>query len=72
MATLRLRVMGHAYFRLLAHHKDLGAILSLGNRVTWVSPSGTAIVIDKAGQDEVTDSVLDRLFESPSKPKQEH
>ena len=63
MATLRLRVMGHAYFRLLAHHKELGAIFALGNRVTWVSPSGTAIVIDKSGQDEATDNVLDRLFE---------
>jgi Ca-activated chloride channel homolog len=60
--TVRLRVLGKAYFRILAKHPDLGAIFALGNRVTWVSPSGTALVIDNQGQDEVTDATLDRLF----------
>jgi len=60
--TLRLRVLGKAYFRLLEQHPELSPIFALGNRVTWVSPSGTALVIDKEGQDKVTDAILDRLF----------
>jgi Ca-activated chloride channel homolog len=60
--TLRLRVLGEAYFRLLAQHHELGPIFALGNRVTWVSPSGTAVEIDTEGQDEVPDATLDRLF----------
>ena len=60
--TLRLRVLGKAYFRLLAQHPELSPIFAMGNRVTWVSPSGTALVIDNQGQDEATDATLDRLF----------
>ncbi len=63
--TLRLRFLGKAYFRILAHHPELSPIFALGNRVTWVSPSGTALVIDNQGQDEVTDATLDRLFARP-------
>ena len=60
--TLRLRVLGKAYFRLLDRHPELGPVFALGKRITWVSPSGTALVIDNQGQDEVTDATLDRLF----------
>ncbi len=49
--TLRLRFLGKAYFRILAHHPELSPIFALGNRVTWVSPSGTALKIDNQGQD---------------------
>ena len=62
MPTLRLRVLGKAYFRLLAQHPELSPIFALGNRITWVSPGGTALVIDNQGQDEATDAALDRLF----------
>ena len=60
--TVRLRVFGTAYFRLLAAHAEIKAILALGERVTWVSPSGTALIIDKQAPDDVPDAVLDRLF----------
>jgi Ca-activated chloride channel family protein len=63
MATVRLRVLGQAYFRLLAAHPELYAIFALGNRVTWVSPSGTALVIDKQGQDNAADALLKKLFD---------
>jgi Ca-activated chloride channel homolog len=63
--TLRLRFLGKAYFRILAHHPELSPIFALGNRVTWVSPSGTALIIDSQGQDEVSDATLDRLFAHP-------
>jgi len=63
--TLRLRVLGKAYFRILAQHPSLGPIFALGHQVTWVSPSGTALVIANQGQDDVTDATLDRLFARP-------
>ena len=60
--TVRLRAFGTAYFRLLAAHPDIKAILALGDRVTWIGPSGTALVIDKQGRDDVPDEALNRLF----------
>ncbi len=62
---LRLRVLGEAYFRILATHPELSPIFALGNRITWVSPSGTALVIDNLGPDDVPDATLDRLFARP-------
>jgi Ca-activated chloride channel homolog len=60
--TLRLRVLGKAYFRLLASHPELRLIFALGNRITWVGPSGTAVVIDSQGRDDADQASLDRLF----------
>jgi Ca-activated chloride channel family protein len=62
---VRLRVFGTAYFRLLAAHAEIKAILALGDHVTWVSPSGTALIIDNQGPDDVPDAVLDKLFAGP-------
>ena len=44
---------------------ELSPIFALGSRVTWVSPSGTALIVDKQGQDKPSDAVLSRLFERP-------
>jgi hypothetical protein len=66
MATLHLRVFSKAYFRLLAAHPELSAIFALGNRVTWVTPSGTALVIDKQGQDDAAEATLDQIFAKAS------
>ncbi len=75
MPTLRLRVLGKAYFKLLADHPELSAIFALGSRLTWVSPSGTALVIDKQGQDSSSEAALNHLFERPkttsAKPRDE-
>ena len=64
MPTLRLRVLGKAYFRLLASHPELRSVFALGNRITWVSPSGTAVIIDSQGRDDADQASLDRLFEN--------
>jgi Ca-activated chloride channel homolog len=65
MPTLRLRVLGKAYFQLLAEHPELSSVFALGSRLTWVTPSGTALIVDKQGQDKPADAVLIRLFEHP-------
>jgi Ca-activated chloride channel homolog len=64
--TLRLRVLGKAYFRRLNGHRDLRSILALCNRITWISPSGIALIIDTQGQDDADQASLDRLF-TPAK-----
>jgi hypothetical protein len=46
----------------------LKEILALGDRVVWVSPSGTVLVIDTTGGDQVADAILDGLF-APAKPR---
>ena len=66
MPKLRLRVLGEGYFRLLAEHPELKAIFALGSRLTWVSPSGTALIIDKQGQETLAEAVLERLFAAPA------
>jgi hypothetical protein len=63
MLTVRIRVLGIAYFQLLAKHPELTAIFALGSRITWVSPSGTALIIDKQGQESLTELVCKQLFE---------
>jgi hypothetical protein len=60
--TLRLRVLGKAYFRLLDRHPELGPVFALGKRITWVSPSGTAVIIDTQGREDADQASLDRLF----------
>lgn len=59
---LTVLAFGSAYFRLLERHPELKDIFALGHRVVWVSPSGTTLIIDASGKDEVADAELDRLF----------
>jgi Ca-activated chloride channel homolog len=47
---------------LLDSHPELRLIFALGNRITWVSPSGTALIFDTQGRDDVDQASLDRLF----------
>lgn len=60
--TVKIRAFGAAYFRLLERHGELRPILALGTHVVWVAPSGTALVVDDQGDDQVSDAVLDGLF----------
>jgi Ca-activated chloride channel family protein len=46
-------------------------VLAVGNYLVWVSPSGTALIIDQNdGQETVTDAAIDNLFVAPAKGKQ--
>ena len=66
--TLALRPFGPAYFRILERHPELKDVLSLGDRLVWVSPSGKALVIDAEGADEIPDARLDALFAKAGNP----
>lgn len=60
---LVVKAQSEAYFKLLAKHPELKDVFRLGNRLLWVTPSGTALVIDPAhGSEKLTDSEIDALF----------
>jgi Ca-activated chloride channel family protein len=63
MKTVSVKAMSAAYFRMLERHPQLRDVFRLGNFVVWVTPSNTALVIDQnAGQEEMSDPDIDRLF----------
>jgi Ca-activated chloride channel family protein len=40
-------------------------VFQLGNHLVWVTPSGTALVIDTStGEEKMADSDIDRLFKA--------
>jgi Ca-activated chloride channel homolog len=67
MPSVRVRLLGTTYFGLLACHPELGQIFGLGNDVTWVSPSGTALIVSKNGPDQIDNPRLDRLWRKGDK-----
>jgi Ca-activated chloride channel homolog len=61
--ALVIKAQSDAYFRLLDRHPDLKDVLRLGNRLVWMTPSGTALVVDPDdGKDKLPDADIDRLF----------
>jgi Ca-activated chloride channel family protein len=66
--TVTVKAMSAAYFRLLERQPGLRDVFRLGNHLVWVTPSGTALVIDTStGQEAMTDADIDRLFKAPKK-----
>jgi hypothetical protein len=67
MPTLAVKAMSKAYFRILERQPSVRDVFRLGNHLVWVTPSGTALVIDGSdGREEMSDADIDRLF-IPSK-----
>jgi Ca-activated chloride channel family protein len=63
MPSLTIKAMSDAYFRLLERQPQLREVFQLGNEIVWVTPSGTALVIEeKKGQDQLANAEIDRLF----------
>jgi Ca-activated chloride channel family protein len=62
MTTLKVKAMSAAYFRILARHPEMKDVFRLGNRVVWVTPCGTALVIDADGKETLGDDEIDKLF----------
>ena len=62
MPALKVKAMSAAYFRILARHPEMKDVLRLGNRLVWVTPSGTALVIDADGKETLGDDEIDKLF----------
>ncbi len=66
MKTVTIKAQSDAYFRLLERQPQLREVFQLGNRIVWITPSGTALVIDvNNGQEKMDDAAIDRLFQKP-------
>jgi Ca-activated chloride channel family protein len=64
MTMVKIKAQSDAYFRLLERHPELREVFQLGNRVIWITPSRTALVIDVgAGEEQLSDDEIDRLFQ---------
>jgi Ca-activated chloride channel family protein len=61
--TLVVKAQSDAYFKLLERQPKLKEVFHLGNYLLWVTPSGTALVIDTTkGKDQLGDAEIDQLF----------
>jgi Ca-activated chloride channel family protein len=61
--TIEVKALSAAYFRILERHPEVKEVFQLGNRLIWVTPSGTALVIDAGtGQEKLSDCEIDKLF----------
>jgi Ca-activated chloride channel family protein len=61
--TVTVKAQSDAYFKLLEKQPKIRDVYLLGNYVVWMTPSGTALVIDcGTGKDKLTDGEIDKLF----------
>jgi Ca-activated chloride channel family protein len=61
--VLTVKAQSDAYFRILERHTKVKDVFRLGNHLVWITPSGTALVIDTAeGKEKLTDAQIDKLF----------
>jgi Ca-activated chloride channel family protein len=61
--SLTVKAQSNAYFRILERHPEIKDVFRLGNYVVWVSPSGTALVLDQNdGKEDLTDAEITALF----------
>ena len=62
-ATVAVKAMSDAYFRILERQPQMKEVFQLGNHLVWVTPSGTALVVDTTdGKDKLADEEIDKLF----------
>ena len=63
MPSVAVKAMSGAYFRILQKHPKVREVFQLGNHLVWVTPSGTALIIDQNdGREEMSDADIERLF----------
>jgi Ca-activated chloride channel family protein len=68
MTAVVVKAQSDAYFRILELHPEVKDVYRLGNHVVWVTPSGTALVIDSNdGKDSLKDAEIEKLFAARSK-----
>ncbi len=61
--SLTVKAQSDAYFRILELHPAMKDVFRLGNSVVWITPSGTALVIDSnGGKEQLGDKEIRTLF----------
>jgi Ca-activated chloride channel family protein len=65
MKTVTVKAQSDAYFRILEKQPKMKEVFRLANHVVWVSPNGTALVIDTTeGKEKLDDKDIEELFVS--------
>jgi Ca-activated chloride channel family protein len=63
--TQVVKAFSPAYFRILERRPETKELFQLGSHLVWITPSGTALVIDtQDGVEQLTDAEIDALFRS--------
>ena len=63
MPTVIVKALSAAYFRILERQPHVKDVFKLGNHLVWVTPNGTALVVDtNDGKDKLSDAEIDQLF----------
>jgi Ca-activated chloride channel family protein len=63
MPEVAIKAQSDAYFRILERHAEVKPVFQLGNHLVWVTPCGTALIIDAShGKDKLSDEEIDKLF----------
>lgn len=61
--SVTVKAQSDAYFRILEKQPQMKDVYRLGNHVVWMTPSGTALVIDLSdGKEKLEDGEIDALF----------
>jgi Ca-activated chloride channel family protein len=61
--SVSVKAMSAAYFALLERHPGLRDVFRLGNHLVWVTPSGTALIVDaNEGREDLSNEEIDALF----------
>ena len=61
--SITVKAQSDAYFRILELHPEMKDVFRLGNFVVWITPSGTALVVDaNAGKEKLDDKEIATLF----------
>jgi len=63
--TQVVKAFSPAYFRILERRPEMKELFQLGRFLAWITPSGTALLIDtQHGAEHLTDAEIDTLFRS--------
>jgi Ca-activated chloride channel family protein len=63
MPQMVVKALSDGYFRLLEKRPELKEVFQLGNYLIYVTPSGTALIIDlQDGKEQLSDEEIARLF----------
>jgi Ca-activated chloride channel family protein len=63
MPIVNIKTMSPAYFRMLERQPQVRDVFRIGNYLVWVTPNGTALVLDAGnGREQISDEEIDRLF----------
>ncbi len=62
LSVVRVKAQSDAYFLLLAKQPTLKEVFQLGNRVAWITPSGTVLIVDSDGKEQLSEDDIAKLF----------